>query len=282
MVRRALALILRRYKNIRLLDRFKRVNKMVKSANDIPADWGEDNPGSRGRWPRKLLLMTLIVIAGYFAWRQFGPRLFDPANDMSSRDSRSDAPSLPSQAEQDATRALAEGRYDQARDAIRRNELSKLYANLYEELDVPFNFNYDLNDPVASRDGRLQLPEATRYWAHLRVGPRCYLYLLQRNTAGRWRFLFPNEQFADGANPVAAADIDIPKTGRFLNETGPGTETLYQLSSRWRQERLEKLAQEAIRFPGHEQPLLDYMAESLRAKREYPGLVCKKFEFDHQ
>ena len=279
MVRRALALTQKRYKNIRLLDRFKRVNKMVKSMNDIPADWGDDRSGSGGGWPKRILLVALIVVACYLTWRQFGHHRSGSADGIPTRDQPQ---VLSLQPELTARQALAEGEYDQAWGVIQKHNLVVLAAELQDELDIPFNFNYDLNHSVPSREGRLQLPEATRYWARLRVGPRSYLYLLQRNTAGGWRLLFPNEQYADDENPVTAAEMDIPKTGRFINETGPGTETLYQLSSRWRQVKLERLVQEAIRVTGHEQPLLDYIAASLRAKREYPGIVCKKFEIDHQ
>ena len=251
---------------------------MAKNIDDvIRYDSGGDRPSRGGYgWVIKLALILLVIGAGYLLCRQYANRLSSRTDPQPAQTKSAD------QSEAAVLKALAQGEYGQAWRKIERHQLAGLAETLQNELVVPFYFKYDLPAAAPMRNDRLQLPIKTPYYIILDPGESCYIYLLQCNSAGEWRQLFPNDQYADGENPYSSGEIYIPKYGRFLNETGPGKETLYLLASRWRQEKLENLIQKVVHSSTEEKQILDYINNSLEAKHEFHGVVCKKYEFDHE
>ena len=277
----------RRYKHIYFFDRFKRVNKMAKTIDDV-IDLGSGGRPPRRPLGRRLLqvaLLALIVASGWLLYHKYAA---DPNSDVERREARpfkssddEESGRQPGREEVRARQALARGEYARARQIMDQHQLPSLSRQLHEGLGVSFFFKYDMLEQAPVHNDRLQLPIKTPYYAILSPQESCYLYFLQRNTAGEWRLLFPQTLEAGGGNPVIADSLWIPENGRFLNETGPGTETLYLLATRWRQEKLEQLVTAVTGSSGHEQQILDYIDSGLTAKLEYPGVVCKKIAFDH-
>lgn len=221
-----------------------------------------------------LLLLLMATGGGYLLFAHFA-------------DEASDQPAVPvlqntlANAEAEARSALARGDYNQASAVIERNQLGEPGAWLKDTLTVTFLFNYDLPQPAIKRDGRLQLPAGTTYYAAVKPEERCYLYLLSRDAAGVWRQLLPDADLPNGANPMAPLHQSIPDTGRFDTPGSDGTITFYLTASRWRQQGLEKMIQNTLHSAGQEKPLLDYFTRQREAMQKYPGIVCKELAFDH-
>ncbi|HOX84531.1 MAG TPA: DUF4384 domain-containing protein [bacterium] len=247
---------------------------MIKKDDEIDNKY-DGGRKARPGWPKYLIVLVLFISASYIVYLL----CFLPLAEHKS-DKRAVMDSI-SHHETMAREALAQGKYQEVWQEIQKNHLAELSAELQDQLEVTFYFKYDLPQAVPAVDDRLQLPINTRYWIVLHPSETCYIYLLQCNTAGEWQQLFPNTKYAEGENPSTSGEIYIPKYGRFLNETGQGTERLYLLATRWRQDYLENLILKAVQNADHEQPLLDYIELNLGAKLAHAGIVCKEFAFDH-
>jgi len=144
--------------------------------------------------------------------------------------------------------ALEDGDYEQVRDFLEQGrrayqdkpEQEALYGELTNQLKVEMGFHCSLSrrhKSVGGLDAGITKNEP--YWLTVKTFESCYLYILQRDSSGRFHSLFPSTDYSPLANPVESGVIRLPDSyGQLrLDDDIPGTETIYLIASRLRQKK---------------------------------------------
>ncbi len=193
------------------------------------------------------------------------------------------------------------GQYDTARQRLGlalgtapdNTMLSDLLSQLMEELEVDFQFNYlpgpKRKEMTRKPSSEIGLTENDPYFFLVSSSGKCFLYMFQLQSSGNLTILFPNSGYVSERNPFPGGTLRMPKDYQwfYLEASEGGTETIYVIASRWRNEALEDLIkryQETTVLDENLQ-IKDQIIKRLELEEQetdaLPGLVVGKHQFTH-
>lgn len=187
------------------------------------------------------------------------------------------------------------GRAENALDeAIRANPddelLRMLESQFVDELKVNFAFNYlpgrRKHVQASESSDEITLSSEDPYYLNVHASDRCYLYLYQIDSSGKFFQLFPNKRFVPTSNPIPAGPLRVPDAPEwfYLDDT-PGLEQIFLIASRWPQTRLEKASANLSGGASPQSGALDdffSVANNIKQEAEnFPSLVFGAFKFGH-
>jgi hypothetical protein len=238
--------------------------------------------------------LVILILIGIVAYSRYGKRTI-----VISKTKNTDKASTAIVNE--LSKAIAGGEYDAAIELLlqKRNEypddmaLKNLYSQLMDSLRIDFKFNYlpGRRQQIATRGplDEIVLTRKDPYYLIVHSSERCYLYLFQLKSSGEWVKLFPNSKYVPTSNPVPGGPIRIPDgSDWFYLDDIPGTETLYLLASKWRQEGLENLFTQLESEENKKKKeeimgkILSGLEREEQATGHIPGLVFAKHQFRHE
>lgn len=133
-----------------------------------------------------------------------------------------------------------------------------------------------------SSAGPLKLSRGDEYWLYVSISSRCYLYVLERSSTGRLKLIFPEPEFSSLSNPVDN-DLRLPESYSVnlrVDDSQPGTYTLYILASVWQQKRLETLISGGLQPNETEISALLQAAEQETSR--VPGLAFAAYQLQYE
>ncbi len=248
---------------------------------------------------RKLVLsittLGVLILVGIVAYGQYGKRAFN----VSKAKHASNVGTMTTIDE--VSQAMVDAEYDVAMEKLQKKlkeypddrALQNLYSQLTDSLKIDFKFNYlpGRRREIATRGplDEIVLTQKDPYYLIVHSSEKCFLYLFQLQSSGELAKLFPNSRYVPTSNPVPGGPIRIPDgSDWFYLDDVPGTETLYLLASRWRQEGLETLVgrleseENAKKKKEIIETILSRMEREEQATDRVPGLVFAKQQFKHE
>ncbi|MEW6619230.1 MAG: DUF4384 domain-containing protein [bacterium] len=170
--------------------------------------------------------------------------------------------------------------------------LKNLYSLLMDELKVDSKFHYL---PAQKRFVTAKTPSDTLiltsndpYYLTTYASDYCYLYIFQLNSSGVLKQLFPGKDIPT-PNPIPPGPLRIPNDANWFSlDDIPGTEKIYLVASRWRQEGLEELtarlnAERELTYKRDlTEKLVSHLIHNDQVTDKLPGLVFGMYQFKHR
>jgi hypothetical protein len=157
------------------------------------------------------------------------------------------------------------------------------------ELKVELKIRCELDQKTDDSSEQLVLTSKDPYYISLQASDQCYVYIFQLDSSKKLVQLLPNPMFTKNDNPISSGQLRIPDSPAFFHlDDTVGSETIYLVASRWRQEKLEDFK---INFGENvnEESKSDLSKQFLSLMNDYdkstgklPGLVFGKLKFTHK